>query len=134
MKQVVNTDAAPAAVGPYSQAVRTGDFLFVSGQVGLDPASGSLVEGGLVAQVHQTIKNLTAIIEAAGGDLRSVVKTTVLLQSIDDPCSFLLYEAYETEEAAAAHKSTSHYLAWRDAVANWMAEPRRGVKYSSICP
>jgi len=57
-----------------------------------------------------------------------------VLQSADDPSSFLLYEAYVTEEAAAAHKSTRHYLAWREVVAGWMAEPRRGVKYISICP
>lgn len=57
-----------------------------------------------------------------------------VLQSADDPRSFLLYEAYESEQAAAAHKNTSHYLTWRDSVVDWMAEPRRGVKYSSICP
>lgn len=57
-----------------------------------------------------------------------------VLQSNEDPCNFLLYEAYETEAAAAAHKSTTHYLAWKDAVDAWMAEPRRGVRYASICP
>jgi len=57
-----------------------------------------------------------------------------VLQSADDPASFLLYEAYETEEAAAAHKTTGHYLIWKETVADWMDEPRRGVKYKSIRP
>ena len=56
------------------------------------------------------------------------------LQSVDDPSSFLLYEAYESEETAAAHKNTNHYEKWRDRVADWMAEPRRGVRFRSICP
>jgi len=57
-----------------------------------------------------------------------------LLQDAQDPFRFLIYEAYESEEASAAHKSTSHYLKWRDTVANWMAEPRRGVKYNIVAP
>ena len=84
VKTIIHTDSAPAAVGPYSQAVRAGDFLFISGQVGLDPATGKMVDGGLAAQVEQVLKNVQSILEAAGGNLESVVKTTVLLQSIDD--------------------------------------------------
>jgi len=57
-----------------------------------------------------------------------------VLQSEEDPTKFLLYEAYETEEAAAAHKKTDHYLKWRETVAEWMAEPRKGVKYKAIRP
>jgi len=57
-----------------------------------------------------------------------------VLQSREDPCDFLLYEAYESEQAAAAHKKTAHYLKWRETVAGWMAQPRRGVPYDSICP
>ena len=56
------------------------------------------------------------------------------IQQADNPCSFMLYEAYESEEAAAAHKNTSHYLRWRDKVQNMMAEPRRGVKYNTLQP
>jgi autoinducer 2-degrading protein len=56
------------------------------------------------------------------------------VQQADDPCRFLIYEAYRSEEAAAAHKSTPHYLIWRDTVAEWMAEPRKGVKYHFIAP
>ena len=57
-----------------------------------------------------------------------------LIQQSDDPCRFMLYEAYETEEAAANHKTTVHYLKWRDTVAEWMAEPRQGIKYNIIQP
>ena len=102
MKQIIHTDAAPAAVGPYSQAVRAGDFLFVSGQLGIDPGTGSLAEGGIEQQVHQALKNLTSILEAAGADVRSVVKTTVLLQSIDDFKAMNdVYKTYFAEEPPA---------------------------------
>ncbi|MFC1770333.1 antibiotic biosynthesis monooxygenase [Candidatus Margulisiibacteriota bacterium] len=57
-----------------------------------------------------------------------------VIQSVDDPSRFLLYEAYESEEAAAEHKKTAHYLQWREVVADWMAVPREGIKYNSICP
>jgi len=57
-----------------------------------------------------------------------------VLQSADDPCAFILYEAYEDAEGAAAHKQTTHYLAWREAVADWMASPRRGISYSGLMP
>ena len=84
MKKTVHSEAAPAAVGPYSQAVRAGDFLFVSGQLGIDPATKRMAEGGIENQAERALANNAAILEAAGGDMRSVVKTTVLLQSMDD--------------------------------------------------
>ena len=84
MKKTVHSEAAPAAVGPYSQAVRAGDFLFVSGQLGIDPATKRMAEGGIENQAERALANIAAILEAAGGDMRSVVKTTVLLQSMDD--------------------------------------------------
>ncbi len=84
MKQPVHTGAAPAAIGPYSQAVRAGEFLFVSGQLGIDPATKQLVEGGIAAQAERALRNIAAILEAAGGTMENVVKTTVLLQSMDD--------------------------------------------------
>ena len=84
MKKTVHSEAAPAAVGPYSQAVRAGDFLFVSGQLGIDPATKRMTEGGIENQAERALANIAAILEAAGGDMRSVVKTTVLLQSMDD--------------------------------------------------
>jgi len=71
-------------VGPYSQAVKVGDFLFISGQLGIDPGTGKLVEGGVKEQTEMALKNMAAILEAAGGDMGSVVKATVFLNSIDD--------------------------------------------------
>ncbi len=84
MKQVISTDKAPAAVGPYSQAVRAGEFLFVSGQLGIDPGTGKLVDGGVEKQAEQALRNVASIVEAAGGDLGSVVKATVFLQNMSD--------------------------------------------------
>lgn len=83
MKKIVKTDKAPAAVGPYNQAVRAGDLLFISGQIGIDPETGKMVEG-IENQVERVLNNVRAIVEAAGGDLGSIVKVTVFLQSIDD--------------------------------------------------
>jgi len=75
----VSTPAAPGAIGPYSQAIRAGDFLFLSGQIPLDPATGQVVEGGIAAQTHQVLKNLGAVLAAAGTSYDRVVKTTVYL-------------------------------------------------------
>jgi 2-iminobutanoate/2-iminopropanoate deaminase len=83
-KQAVSTPRAPAAIGPYSQAVRIGDFLYTSGQVGLDPLSGAVVEGGIEAQTTRAIENLKAVLEAAGTGLQNVVKTTVFLKNMGD--------------------------------------------------
>ena len=80
----VSTPAAPAAIGPYSQAIRAGDFLFVSGQIPLDPATGTLVEGSIREQAHQVLKNLGAILTEAGVSYDSVVKTTVYLADLSD--------------------------------------------------
>jgi 2-iminobutanoate/2-iminopropanoate deaminase len=76
-KTVVSTPAAPAAIGPYSQAVRVGDAVYVSGQIPLDPASGQLVAGGIVEQTDRVMHNLAAILTSAGCSLRDVVKTTI---------------------------------------------------------
>jgi 2-iminobutanoate/2-iminopropanoate deaminase len=84
VKTPVHTGAAPAAIGPYSQAIRAGDFLFVSGQLGLDPATKKMVEGGVAFEAERALMNIGAIVEAAGGTMANVVKTTVLLQSMDD--------------------------------------------------
>ncbi len=81
---VVATDRAPAAVGPYSQAIRVDHTVFTAGQIGLDPQSGQLVEGGIVAQTRQALQNLAAVLEAAGSSLQHVVKTTVFLANMDD--------------------------------------------------
>ncbi len=80
----VSTSSAPAAIGPYSQAVRIGQFVFCSGQIALDPATGSLVEGDISAQTHRVLQNLQAVLESAGTSLASVVKTTVFLVRMSD--------------------------------------------------
>lgn len=83
-KTVISTKDAPAAIGPYSQAVRVGDMLFASGQVGLDPATGQIVDGGIVEQTRQVFENIKAVLGAAGADLSQVVKTTVFLKNMSD--------------------------------------------------
>jgi 2-iminobutanoate/2-iminopropanoate deaminase len=84
MKERVQTDNAPAAIGPYSQAIRLRNLVFTAGQVGLDPATGELVEGGVGAQAARAIQNLAGVLEAAGTSLASVVKTTVFLTTMSD--------------------------------------------------
>ena len=83
-KTVISTPNAPAAIGPYSQAVRIGDLLYTSGQIPLDPATGALVEGDIAVQARQSLSNVKAILEAAGTDMSAVVKTTVFLKNMDD--------------------------------------------------
>lgn len=79
----IATPQAPAAIGPYSQAIRTGEWLFVSGQIPLDPATGQLVDGGVAAQAERAFQNLQAVVEAAGGRLESVVKVTLFLTDMN---------------------------------------------------
>ena len=83
-KNIIETTQAPAAIGPYSQAVKTGNLLFVSGQIPLNPQTGTLVTDGIEAETHQVMKNLQAILTAAGGSFESIVKTTIFLKSMDD--------------------------------------------------
>jgi 2-iminobutanoate/2-iminopropanoate deaminase len=82
--KTVTTDAAPAAIGPYSQAIVHGGLVFTAGQIGLDPESGALVEGGVAAQTERVLLNLRAVLEAAGSSLDRVIKTTVFLQDMND--------------------------------------------------
>lgn len=84
MKNIVKTDKAPAAIGPYSQAVMVGDFLYTSGQIGLDPVTGQLVEGGIEAQAERVMENLKAILEAAGMSFENVIKTQVFITNMGD--------------------------------------------------
>lgn len=84
MKQVIHTDSAPAAIGPYSQTIQIGDLLFVSGQVPIDPSTGAIVEGDIKAQAQQSLNNLKAILNAAGTNMGAVVKTTVFLADMND--------------------------------------------------
>ena len=84
MKQIVRTEAAPQAIGPYSQAVVAGGFVFASGQIPTDPATGQFVEGGVSEQTRQVLRNLSKVLEAAGTGLERVVKTTVFLADMND--------------------------------------------------
>ncbi len=88
--QTIHTDHAPAAIGPYSQAVEAGGFLFTSGQIPINPATGEIVAGGIEAQTERICKNLQAVLEAAGTDLGNVVKTTCFLA---DMCDFAAFNA-----------------------------------------
>jgi 2-iminobutanoate/2-iminopropanoate deaminase len=95
MNEKIATPNAPHAIGPYSQAIRYGDFLFVSGQIAIDPQTADIIEGDIEAQTEQVLKNITAIIEAAGMSLQDVVKCTCFLKDMNDFVRFNgVYEKY----------------------------------------
>ncbi len=83
-KERIHTEHAPAAIGPYSQAIRLGNIVYTAGQVGLDPATGKLVEGGIAEQTHRALDNLAAVLQAAGTNFAGVLKTTVFLADMGD--------------------------------------------------
>jgi 2-iminobutanoate/2-iminopropanoate deaminase len=84
VKQIIATDRAPKAIGPYSQAVRAGNLVFASGQIPIDPDTGEFVPGGIAEQTEQVLRNLTAVFDAAGLGLSQVIKTTVFLADMND--------------------------------------------------
>ena len=84
MKEIISTEAAPGAIGPYSQAIKTGNMIFCSGQIPIDPATGEFVSSDIAEQTEQVLKNLTEVLKAAGSDLNGVVKTTVFLADMGD--------------------------------------------------
>jgi len=84
VKKVIKTDLAPAALGPYSVAIQAGHFVYTSGQIGIDPKTNTLVEGGIEAEARQVLTNLKHVLEAAGSSLQNVVKTTVFLRDMGD--------------------------------------------------
>ena len=84
MSEIINTSHAPAAIGPYSQAIRSNGFVFLSGQIPLDPATGTIVSGPVAAQTARVFENLRGVLEAAGLSLADVVKTTVFLKNMAD--------------------------------------------------
>jgi 2-iminobutanoate/2-iminopropanoate deaminase len=84
VKDIITTDRAPQAIGPYSQAVRAGDLIFASGQIPIDPATGEFVAGGVAEQTEQVLRNLSAVMDAAGVGMNQVVKTTVFLADMND--------------------------------------------------
>lgn len=97
----ITTNQAPAAIGPYSQAVKVGQFLFTSGQIPINPASGQVEAEGIEAQTEQVMKNICALLQAAGAELKQVVKTTCFLANMDDFVAFNgVYEQYFTEKPA----------------------------------
>jgi 2-iminobutanoate/2-iminopropanoate deaminase len=102
VRQAVTTPSAPPAIGPYSQAIRAGSLLFVSGQIPLDPKTGTLVEGDLATQTHRVFQNLEAILAAAGATVDNVVRTTVYLADMNDfPTMNEVYGTYFTSPAPA---------------------------------
>jgi 2-iminobutanoate/2-iminopropanoate deaminase len=102
MKRIINTENAPKAVGPYSQAVEANGFLFVSGQIPINPAAGAMVEGGIEEQTEQVMKNIGAILKEAGLNYANVVKTTCLLSNMDNFAAFnQVYARYFTENMPA---------------------------------
>ncbi len=99
---VVATDKAPGAIGPYSQAIKVSNLVFTAGQIPLDPATGKLVDGDIVAQTEQVMKNLQAVVEAAGSSLSQVIKTTCFLTNLDDFAAFNeVYGRYFSENRPA---------------------------------
>ncbi|HWP58940.1 MAG TPA: RidA family protein [Candidatus Acidoferrales bacterium] len=84
MREAVRTSAAPKAIGPYEQAIKINGFIYTAGQIGLDPKTGKLVEGGIAAEARQVLENLKAVLEAAGSSMDQVVKATVFLKNMND--------------------------------------------------
>ncbi len=116
--KIFSTTDAPAAIGPYSQAVRTGNLLFTSGQIALDPLSGAVVDGGIREQTHRIMQNLAAILREAGLDFSHVVKTTCFLADMNDFASF--NEVYA--QAFGTHKPARSCVAVRTLPKGVLAE------------
>ena len=106
-KKVVQTDQAPKALGPYSQAIAAGGMIYCAGQIPLDPATGNIVPGGIAEQTHRVLNNLRAVLKAAGSDLDRAVKTTVFIKNMNDFAA--MNEVYARPEyfgSAAPARST----------------------------
>jgi 2-iminobutanoate/2-iminopropanoate deaminase len=104
----IQTPEAPAAIGPYSQAIRVGDYVFTSGQIAIDPATGQLVSGGIQDQTHRVLQNLRAVLAAAGLDFSRVVKTTVFLKDMThfSAMNAIYGEYLQTQNSPAPARST----------------------------
>lgn len=102
MKTIIATDKAPAAIGPYSQAVKVGNLLFTSGMIPIDPATNTLVEGGIEVQAERALMNVKALLEASGSSLDKVVKTVVFIKNMDDFAKVNeIYAKYFTQDFPA---------------------------------
>ena len=125
MRTIVHTEHAPAAIGPYSQAIRVAPFLYTAGQVGLNPVTGTLVEGGVEAEARQALGNLKAVLEAAGAGLDKVVKTTVFLttmehfQAVNGVYKEFFAENPPARSAVAVYQLPAGALVEIEAVAHW---------------
>jgi 2-iminobutanoate/2-iminopropanoate deaminase len=107
-KQAITTKAAPAAIGPYSQAIRSGNLIFTAGQIAIDPATGNVVAGGIAEQTARVLENLKAILEAAGSSLDRAVKATVFLKDFNDFAAMnAAYAAYLGGEGRVAPARTT---------------------------
>ena len=116
MKRPISTDKAPGAIGPYSQAVRVGDMIFVSGQLPLDPKTGKFPEG-IEAQTRQSLTNVRSILEAAGGTMDSVVKTTVFLSDMNNFAAMnAVYGTFFTERRYPARSAVEVARVPKDAL------------------
>jgi 2-iminobutanoate/2-iminopropanoate deaminase len=103
MKAKVSTAHAPAAIGPYSQAIKIGELIYTSGQIPLDPVSGQMIEGGIGPQTKRVLENLQAVLQAAGSDLGRVIKTTVFLKNMADFAAMNeVYAAFLAPEGVVA--------------------------------
>jgi 2-iminobutanoate/2-iminopropanoate deaminase len=108
MKHIINSEQAPAPIGPYNQAVKIGHMLYTSGQIPLDPETGLMIEGGIKEQAIQVFANLKAVLEAAGATFDDVVKTTVFLTSMDNfPALNEVYAEYFEEDQAPARSTVA---------------------------
>lgn len=102
MKEVIQTDNAPEAIGPYSQAIKAGNLLFISGQIPIDPVTGDLVVTSIEAETKQVLENFKAIVEKANGTLKDVVKTTIFIKNMEQFTTINdIYGQYFTEEPPA---------------------------------
>ncbi|MEA2069803.1 MAG: RidA family protein [Asgard group archaeon] len=101
-KKIIHTKKAPAAIGPYSQGVLANNIVFISGQIPFDPDTNELIKGSIAKQTKQVLKNIQAVIEAAGGKLQDIVKCTVFLQNMDDFSEMnKIYETFFTNDPPA---------------------------------
>jgi len=106
MKNIISTKNAPAAIGPYSQAVQVGDLVFLSGQLGVNPETGDFAQGGVEAQTRQAFENIKAVLAEAGLTMDNVVKTTVFLQDMNDFAAMNgVYVTYFTEGSYPARSA-----------------------------
>ena len=117
MREIIRTEGAPQAIGPYSQAIRAGGFVFASGQIPIDPKTGEFVAGGIAEQTEQVLRNLSAVLEAAGTTLDRVVKTTVFLADMSDFAAMNeVYGRYFKEDAPPARATVQAAGLPRDAL------------------